>query len=394
MAARARLRDTVRSGLSRAGATPADAALAVGVTLLVCSELPGDVYANPVLALPFVVLGVLTLAWRRRYPVPVATVVCGLNVAFSATAPGEYSPQLFLVPLVLAIYAVAAHTDGRTAWLGVGVTLPLVVAGHALAPESEAVDFLPWLVWGASWFAGWVVRRRTLDAAAVATDATMRLHHQQEQAREAAARERDRIARELHDVVAHAVSLVVVQAGAERLALGADAPRTRAALDAIETAGRQALVELRAMLAVLRSPDDDASELGPQPGLDDLPALVSGVREVGLPVELDIDVTQHVPAGVGLSAYRIIQEALTNALKHAATSAHVGLRCHDGALCVEVRNPLAPTPHRPGDGTGRGLVGMTERATLHGGDVQAGSESGMWVVRARLPLPPVAVGVT
>ena len=327
MFSRALLRDTVRNGLSRAGTTPADAALAVGVTLLVGSELPGDVYANPLVALPFVALGVPTLAWRRRNPVAVAIVVCGLNFGFSATAPGLYPPQFFLIPLVLAVYAVAAHTGGRTAWLGAGTTLALIVAGHAVSSDGEALDFLPWLVWGASWFAGWLVRRRTLDAAAVASEATLRVRLQEENAREAAARERDRIARELHDVVAHAVSLVVVQAGAERLVLGADAPRTRAALDAIENAGRQALVDLRAMLAVLRSPEDaGSSEMGPQPGLDELPALAARVRDAGLPIDLDIDVPGDVPAGVGLSAYRIVQEALTNALKHAPTSTQVAVR--------------------------------------------------------------------
>src|SRR5688572_8850268 len=118
----------------------------------------------------------LTLAWRRSYPVPVAVVMCGLNLVFSATAPGEYSPQLLLIPLVLAIYAVAAHSAGRMAWLGAAVTLPLVFAGHAAAPDGEALDFFPWLLWGAAWFAGWVVRRRTLEAAAVATEATLRAH--------------------------------------------------------------------------------------------------------------------------------------------------------------------------------------------------------------------------
>ncbi len=387
-----RLAASIGTALVRARTTPADAVLAVAVALLVCAEIPGDVYAEPLLALPVVVLGMLTLAWRRSYPVAVAAVVCGLNLVFSATAPGEYSPQLLLIPLVLAIYAVAAHTAGRMAWLGAAVTLPLVVAGHAAAPDSEAVDFFPWLLWGAAWFAGWVVRRRTLEAAAVATEATLRAHRQEEQAREAAARERDRIARELHDVVAHAVSLVVVQAGAERLALGADSPRTRAALDAIETAGRQALVELRAMLAVLRSPDDDASELGPQPGLDDLPALVARVREAGLPVTLEVDVAPDVPAGVALSAYRIVQEALTNALKHAPTTATVSLRCVEGALYVEVANPLAGEARGTAAEAGRGLVGMNERAALHGGEVTAGVEVGVWVVRARLPLSPVSVG--
>jgi signal transduction histidine kinase len=261
-----------------------------------------------------------------------------------------------------------------------------MVAAHVATVEGDLADFIQLVTWGAAWLAGRVVRRRTLEAARVATEALQRLHEVELQAREATARERDRIARELHDVVAHAVSLVVVQAGAERLALGESSPRTRGVLDAIETAGRQALTELRAMLAVLRAPDDsDASELGPQPDLSALPALVAGVRDAGLDVDVVLEVATTPSAGVGLSAYRIVQEALTNAVKHGARSASVVVRDMGGVLLIEVTSPLAAASSAAPSGSGRGLVGMRERVALHGGTLHAGPDRDEWVVRAQLP---------
>ena len=382
-----RRRDTVESALARAGTTASDAALAVVVTALLAVELGSDTYPSPLVGALLVLPIGLVLAWRRRQPVTVALVVCGGDVVASATSSGDYPPQMLLIPLVLALYTAAAHTNGRRAAVTGTVTLALVFTAHVVGPDGDPADFLPWLVWGGPWFAGRVVRRRSLEAAAVATAAVERLHRSQAEAREAAARERDRIARELHDVVAHAVSLVVVQAGAERLRLGG-APETAAttqALDAIETAGRQALVELRAMLAVLRSPDQPAEPLGPQPGLAELPALVDRVRTAGLPVTLDADLGRPVAAGVALSAYRIVQEALTNALKHGNRSASVSIGCVDDSLAIEVRSRLGKAADAE-SGTGRGLVGMRERVALHGGRFETEPGRDCWVVRAQLPL--------
>jgi signal transduction histidine kinase len=371
--------------LARAGTTPADAGFAAGLTLLVGTELFGDLYANGLLAAPVVVPATASLAWRRRWPVGVAFAVCAMSYAVSVTAPKEFPPQLVLLAVIVAVYSMATETRGRRALLGATLTLPVVVAAHVVTREGRPDDYLPFLVWGASWFAGRVVQRRGDEAARVATEATLAAQRAEGEAVEAAARERDRIARELHDVVAHAVSLVVVQAGAERLALGSGAPRTVAVLDAIETAGRQALVELRSMLGVLRAPDDPGTVLLPQPGFAAIPALVVRVREAGMPVTLDLDVPDTVPAGVALSAYRIVQEALTNALKHAATASTVTVRRSANDVTVEVTNPL-PAGAAGDTGGGRGLAGMRERALLHGGSLVAGADGGRWVVRAVLPL--------
>ena len=189
---------------------------------------------------------------------------------------------------------------------------------------------------------------------------------------------------------------MVVQAGAERLTLGNAESRTRAALEAIESSGREALQELRAMLSVLRdAPDPKAGNPteAPQPTLADVPALVARVRDAGLPVRLSFpEALPEAPAGVELTAYRLVQEALTNALKHAATQTDVTLLVNSDSIQLEVRNACSTvTESSP---TGRGLVGMRERVLLHGGELSAGPESGDWVVRARLPLAtraPVAL---
>ncbi|HTL23059.1 MAG TPA: histidine kinase, partial [Mycobacteriales bacterium] len=253
--------------------------------------------------------------------------------------------------------------------------------------EGDAADFLPLLVWGAPWLVGRMVRRQALQARADGARAALLLAEQEAQTREAAQTERDRIARELHDVVAHAVSLMVVQAGAERLAN--PATPSREALVAIEDSGRRALVELRTMLGVLRTSGEEDRD--PQPDLAALPVLVESVRAAGLPVELHVSGEEAVPAGVALSAYRIVQEALTNALRHAGevrTCVTVGV---SDEVVVEVRSELPPHGRAASPGSGRGVTGMRERVALHGGALDAGPEGAAWVVRARLPLVRGAV---
>jgi len=202
--------------------------------------------------------------------------------------------------------------------------------------------------------------------------------------------ERARIARELHDIVAHHLSVVVLQAAGAR-ASGQHADR---ALEKIEHSGRQALTEMRRLLGMLHAPDEEA-ELTPQPSLGELPALAESVRAAGLPVRLVVDgAGAAVPAAVGVSAYRIVQEALTNVLKHAgAARAVVSIGYLDDAVTIEVTDdgtgPLAPAG--PGlaasAADGRGLAGMRERAALFGGELRAGPEpGGGFTVRARLPV--------
>lgn len=371
-----------------------DVALALGVGGLVLGELVTDDSQQPPAVVALVAVAMLSLVWRRAAPTGVALVVLLASLLLAVTAEGEFPPQLPFVAVLLVLYTAAVSLAGRRAWVVGAATLSLVWVAHLTTGDGDAGDFLPVLVWGAPWAAGRLVRSRTLEAAEAARRAALLVQHRDEQAREAAASERDRIARELHDVVAHGVSLMVVQAGAERLRLADQHPATREVLAGIEGAGRTALVELRAMLGVLRTADCAGSEgvaRTPQPGIADLPGLVMSVRAAGVPVTLSGPLPMDVPATVGLSAYRIVQEALTNVLKHApGRAAQVTVHLDDDRLQVEVRSALAVVPPQ-GDGSGRGLIGMAERAALHGGTVTSRQEGGHWRVACCLPLPGTAV---
>jgi signal transduction histidine kinase len=205
----------------------------------------------------------------------------------------------------------------------------------------------------------------------------------------AVADERARIARELHDVIAHSVSVMTVQAGAARLLLEEDAARARDSLLAVEGTGRQALGEMRRLLGILRG-DEEEMRLAPQPGIADIGSLVEHVRAAGLPVDVVVEgEPQPLPPGIDLAAYRVVQEALTNALKHAgAARAAVEIRYGPSALDLSVVND----GHVARNGrAGHGLVGMRERVALYGGEFDAGPRrEGGYAVRARLPLEAVA----
>jgi signal transduction histidine kinase len=207
------------------------------------------------------------------------------------------------------------------------------------------------------------------------------------QAQAAVAVERGRIARELHDVIAHNISMIVVQSGAAARVLQGDQPEVRTALEAIEATGRQTVDEMRGLLGVLRRADDGLA-LAPQPGLDDLDALVTQVRDAGLDVELKIEgLPVRLPAGIDLSAYRIVQEALTNSLKHANGSpARVTVRYESAAVEIEIHDSGQASGNENGSGGGHGLVGMRERVALWGGALTAGRGRTGWTVHARLPI--------
>jgi signal transduction histidine kinase len=204
-------------------------------------------------------------------------------------------------------------------------------------------------------------------------------------AREAVVEERARIARELHDVIAHHVSMIVLQAGAERRVLDGDNASTRDVLETVEQTGRSALTEMRRLLGMLRG--DETEPLTPQPGLVDVPVLVEQLREAGLPVELKVEGDhRELPVGIELSAYRIVQEALTNALKH-ARDARTSVRVSYGpdSLELEIVDDGAPAAE-PVERGGHGLVGMRERVALYGGSIEAGSRpTGGFAVRVLLP---------
>ena len=379
------LSSRLRTSADRLRTTPADLLLGCGVAAVSLADIHSGTTTDPAVAWLVAVPALLSLIWRRRWPVAVVVAVCLLDLYLAASTAGDYPPQLMFFGLLLAIYSAAAHTAGRAAVLGGAASLALVMTAHYVTPDGDAGDFLPQLVWGAPWLAGRLVRRQTLAATAAATQAAEVLRRREEELREARVRERDRIARELHDVVAHAVSLMVVQSGAERLRLAEHEPQTRAVLDAVETTGRQALTDLRRMLGLLREGGQDDDALAPQPQLSDLPALVERVRAAGLPVELELS-GAPVPPALGLTAYRIVQEALTNVLKHVGpVPTSVCVRREGEVLRLDVRSPLpVQVPEqRPG---GRGLLGMAERAALHGGSVVCGPDGDRWSVHVELPV--------
>jgi signal transduction histidine kinase len=208
----------------------------------------------------------------------------------------------------------------------------------------------------------------------------------EEVARRAVEDERSRITRELHDVLAHSVSVMTVQASAVRRLLKPEQEREREALMTVEETGRQALAEMRRLLGIMRT-DEEPPALAPQPGIGTLPELVEQVRQSGLPVELTVEGTPvKLPAGVDLSAYRIVQEALTNTLKHAGPAhAWVAVRYAGEDVEIEVANDA--NSENPGDGSGHGLVGMRERVALCGGELRSGPRpGGGYKISARLPV--------
>jgi signal transduction histidine kinase len=257
-------------------------------------------------------------------------------------------------------------------------------------PFQAAV--LPFAIVLPAWLVGDVVRTTRLEAADRARAAERALRDAEERARSAAADERRHMARELHDVVAHGVSVMVIQAGAARQVVDTAPDRAAEALLTVEATGREVMAELRRLLGVLNDAGE-AAGLSPQPGIEQLGALVDRVRAAGLPAELEIvGSPRPLPASLDATAYRIVQEALTNALRYArraATLVHVTFDAEQ--LRLEVLDDGPAGEAEAGEGSGRGLVGMRQRATLVGGRLEAGPRlGGGYAVRAWLPLEPAA----
>jgi signal transduction histidine kinase len=324
------------------------------------------------------------LVLRRRWPLAVLAVT---TVHFTRYwAVGQVNEIASWVILGVAVYSAAAYADRRRArwmcgaclvWLiGSGVVLS-ARAGPIGAVEVAAIamfDALPFLL---AWPLG-TMMRRLREYRAVLEERNRQLDQQREvNARRAVLEERVRIARELHDVVAHHVSVMGVQAGVARRLFDRDPTEAVAAIGSVETASRQAIADLQQLVGVLRR-QGDGDDLAPQPSLQRLPELVEHMRQTGLPVTLTTTGTpQQLPAGVELSAYRIIQEALTNTLKHAGPAqTAVTVRYDNGAVEVEVVDDgQGPPPARQGTG-GKGLVGMQERVRLYGGRLETGARPG------------------
>ena len=355
------------------------------VELWVGNATPGP----KALTVPLAIVIASSVGVRRRWPLAVGAVVLLSNaVIFAVGGQHQYNVAL-AVGWMCALYGIAVWTDTRGFLTGFGA----LVGANALAqlgPHSKLNDaFLFTVIPGVVMV---IVRRAVRDRQLLAETLTARaqlLEREHElRANEAVAEERARIARELHDLVAHNVSVMVVQAGAERHALPEDQESTRETLTSIEQAGRQALAEARRLLGMLRR-NGDREELAPQPRIDEVEFLVEQVQRAGLPVRLEVDGERvALPAGVDLCAYRIVQEALTNALKHAGpATAEVLLRYTPLRLDVEVRDDGHGVAQANRDGAGHGLIGMRERVALYGGELEAGPrEGGGFEIRAHLPL--------
>ena len=322
------------------------------------------------LGLALAVVQGTALRWRRRRPEAATAVVLAAGLAFQLLLPELVVP----IAGLFAIWSLAGTRPLRVSLVGLAGLVALS-ATNFLTTTVEDTVFTIVLAIGA-WALGEAARNRRVVLS--------------EEARRAVSEEQARIARELHDVIAHSVSVIVVQASAADDVFDSRPDQARAALRSIEQAGRDAMGELRRLLSAVR-PGEDPEPTGPLPGLDRLDELAEPLRAGGLEVAINREGTRtSLPAGVDLSAYRIVQEALTNTLRHArAGRAQVTIRYGHDAVEVEVRDDGQATPEKPPEPVGHGLVGMRERASLLGGTLEAGPlPSGGYRVHARLPLEP------
>jgi len=336
---------------------------------------------------PAVAVLVLAILARRRFPFagPTAYWLLAAGISFVDWRLLPFMTS-FIVIGMAAAFLLGNLRDVLQACIGLAVvlvsaaTIVYEIPGH---PTSLLI-ILP-LEFGISWLAGYALRERAEQVEAAEVRATQAEREREAAARIAVAEERARIARELHDIVAHAVSVMVLQVGAVRHKLPDALAEDRDALKGVERAGRTALAEMRRLLAAMRR-DGDEAELVPQPGLDGLDSLLEGICRAGLPVELHVDGEPFpLPRGVDLSAYRIVQEGLTNALKHArATDADVTVRYWPDELEIEVRDNGKGSA--TSDGLGHGLVGVRERVKIYGGEMTAGTATGGgFLLSTRLP---------
>jgi signal transduction histidine kinase len=332
----------------------------------------GDTTRRPLGLVLLALAATLPIALRRRRPL----AVLATTLAAVLAAGVAYDSFVFAGPLV-ALYTVAAHVARPRSLLAAGgtaITLPLLVAGANGLGLWEALTGA--MAFGAAWLLG--------DNLGSRRERTARLEAEREaNAQQAAAEEQARVARELHDIIGHSVSVMTIQATAAGDAFDSRPAQVREALGAIESTGRETLSELRRLLGGIRP---DNAGFAPAPGLESLDALVERVRAAGLEVELSsARQPDALPPSIDLTAYRIVQEALTNTLKHArASRARVDVRRRNGALEIDVvddgQGAAPPTP-------GHGIIGMQERAALFGGDLSAGpAPGGGFAVRARIPV--------
>jgi signal transduction histidine kinase len=338
-----------------------------------------DVVASTVFLVP--------LFFRRRYPfaAPAATGVLIAAISFVDEKWVSDEFVVFLTGITIA-FLLGMLKDRNQAFAGLA-GLAGVVAVVAHNQGDHPGDFLfPLITFSISWIVGFALGRKFYEMDEAKERAARLEREREEEARLAVAEERARIARELHDIVGHSVSVMTVQAAGVRSLLRPEQEREREALEIIERTGREALAEMRRLVGVLRRPEE-APALAPQPSLEHVDKLVSQAREAGLPVELRVEGEPvQLPAGVDLTAYRLVQEGLTNAIKHArAQHAEVVVRYSDGNVELTVSDDGAGDGE--GEKGGNGLVGMRERVSVYGGELAAGPRpEGGFRLHATLPV--------
>jgi signal transduction histidine kinase len=354
------------------------------VEILVTPGRSGPLVVNVAVAFGYTV----PLLWRRRAPLTAtAVVVAAIFTMALALTPVE---DLFVpfVAMLACAYACGAHRDGVQAASGLVLATVALIAIVTTMDDRIVGDYVfPPLIGVVAWLAGRAVRTRTRLTEQLHETAARLAEATEDERRVAVVDERRRIAREMHDLVAHSMSVMVVQAGGARRILDRDPARALEAATMIERTGREALAEMRNLLGVLNLP----AALAPQPTLAELGELIARSRAAGLPTVLDLRGERRpLPAGLDLAAYRIVQEALTNALKHAGhapTTVTVEFGEHE--LALEIRDEGSGSANSDG---GHGLVGMRERVRLYGGEIETGpAEGGGWRVRATLPLGELAL---
>jgi signal transduction histidine kinase len=362
--------------------------VAAMLELVIGRNSPGAPDTTLWFSVPAVACLVLPLFARRRFPFASPAAYWLIAAALSFVDPILIPFMVSLFPVGLAsAFLLGNLRNLRLAWTGLAIVLGSIttvvynIPGHLTAE----LIFIP-VDFGIAWAAGFALRERAEKAEAAEMRADQAEREREAAARVAVAEERARIARELHDIVAHAVSVMVLQVGAVRHKLPDEPAADREALRGVERAGRTALTEMRRLLAAMRRDGEDV-EFAPQPGLDGLDSLLEEIGRAGLPVELHVDGEPFpLPRGIDLSAYRIVQEGLTNTLKHArASDVDVTVRYRPDELEIEVRDNGQGSA--TSDGLGHGLVGIRERVKLYGGEMTAGTATGGgFVLSTRLPI--------
>jgi signal transduction histidine kinase len=335
----------------------------------------------------FAALMALGVAVRRRWPRGAFALVA---VAALAQYLAGVRVQFFDLAVVISLYTVAAHRGRRDAAVAFTITeIGAFLAAFQWSNNPWATVLAPTVAAAAAWVLGDSMRIRRAYLLELEERAARLELERDQQAQIAAAHERSRIARELHDVVAHSLTVMVAQADGAGYALDRDPEQARHAMVTVADTGREALTEMRRLLGVLRSPEP-ADGISPQPGVEQVDELIEKVRNAGLSIRVTREgAPQALPAGMGLAAFRIVQEALTNTLKHAGPAAHAEVTITYDAALVQVRvdddgAPVTSPPARPG----QGLVGMRERAALYGGTVTTRAKpGGGYRVVATLPIP-------